>query len=66
VKFIQKTTDESYVLLVENNKAKKAIITIAREYDGLAEIKSGLKEGDFIITEGYDLLHEGDAVVVKK
>ena len=66
VKFIQKTTNESYVLVAENNKAKKKMVIISREYDGLAEIKSGLNEGDLIITEGYDLLHEGDAVVIKK
>lgn len=66
VKFIQRSTDESYVMLAENGKAVKKTVTVGREYSGNAEITSGLKEGDEIITEGYDLVNEGDKINVKK
>lgn len=66
VKFIQKTTNESYVIVSENNKVVKKTVTIGREYDGMAEINTGLNEGDLIITEGYDLVHEGDLIILKK
>jgi hypothetical protein len=32
----------------------------------LAEISEGLKEGDLLITEGYDLVNDGDKIIVKK
>jgi RND family efflux transporter MFP subunit len=66
VKFIQKGTNESFVLLVVNGKVVKNVIKISHEYNGLAEISEGLKEGDLLITEGYDLINEGDNVNVKK
>lgn len=66
VKYIQKGTNESFVLVAENGKAVKKNIQISREYAGLAEIFKGLKEGDLLITEGYDLINDGDKVTVKK
>jgi len=66
VKFIQKGTNESYVFIAENGKVVKKVITISHEYNGVAEISQGLKEGDLLITEGYDLVNEGDKVNVKK
>jgi membrane fusion protein (multidrug efflux system) len=66
VKFIQKGTSESFVLVAENGKAVKKVITVSREYNGMAEIADGLKEGDQIITEGYDLVNDGDTIIVKK
>ncbi|MFM6982517.1 MAG: efflux RND transporter periplasmic adaptor subunit [Chitinophagaceae bacterium] len=65
VKYIQKNNDESFVLVEENNVAVKKIITIAKEYNGIAELKSGLSEGDKVITEGYDLINAGDKIKVK-
>lgn len=64
VKFIQKGADESFVLVAENGKAVKKIVKINHEYAGLAEVLSGLKEGDQIITEGYDLINDGDKIVI--
>jgi membrane fusion protein (multidrug efflux system) len=64
VKFIQKGTNENFVLIAENGKVVKK--TISHEYNGLAEVSEGLKEGDLLITEGYDLINEGDNVNVKK
>ncbi len=66
VKFIQKGTSESYVFITENGKVVKKVITISHEYNGNAEISSGLKAGDLLITEGYDLVNEGDKVNMKK
>jgi membrane fusion protein (multidrug efflux system) len=66
VKFIQKGTNENFVLVAENGKVIKKVIKVSHEYNGNAEIASGLKEGDLLITEGYDLINEGDKVNVKK
>jgi membrane fusion protein, multidrug efflux system len=66
IKFIQKSATKSYVLIVEAGKAVKKDIVISHEYYGMAEISSGLNEGDQIITEGYDLVNDGDNVTTKK
>lgn len=66
VKYIQKGTNESFVFIAENGKVVKKVITISHEYNGNAEISKGLKEGDMLIIEGYDLVNEGDKVNVKK
>lgn len=64
VKFIQKGAAESFVLVAENGKAVKKVVTINHEYAGIAEVTDGLKEGDMIITEGYDLINDGDKIAV--
>lgn len=66
VKYIQKGTHENFVLLSVNDKVVKSVIKISHEYNGLAEISEGLKDGDLLITEGYDLINEGDNVKVAK
>ncbi len=66
VKYIQKGAEESFVMVVENGKAVKKAVKIGREYNGVAEITSGLKEGDLLITEGYDLVVEGAEVKTTK
>lgn len=66
VKFIQKGTNENYVFIAENGKAVRKVVKISHEYNGDAEISEGLKEGDMLITEGYDLINEGDNLNVKK
>jgi RND family efflux transporter MFP subunit len=66
VKYIQRGTTENYVYLADNGKVVKKAITLGREYNGMAEVLSGLKAGDPLITAGYDLVNEGDLVSVKK
>jgi membrane fusion protein (multidrug efflux system) len=66
VKFIQKGTNENFVLISENGKVVKKVIVISHEYNGMAEVSSGLNDGDLLITEGYDLINEGDNVNVAK
>ena len=67
VRVIQK--DESnmpFVFVAENGIAKKKIITLGKEYRGQTEIVSGLKEGEMIVTLGYDLINDGDHIVYNK
>ena len=66
VKYIQKGTNENFVFVAEAGKVVKKVVKIAHEYNGVAEVSEGLKEGDLLITEGYDLINEGDKVNVKK
>ena len=66
VKFIQKNSNESFVMIAENGKAVKKNIVIGREYNGMAEIKGGIKEGEMLITKGYDLVVEGDPILYNK
>jgi len=66
VRFIQKGTSESYVLVAENGVAVKKVIKISREYSGVAEIAEGVVAGELLITEGYDLVNEGDKITVRK
>lgn len=66
VKFIQKESASSFVLVAENNVVVKKTIKIGREYSGTAEILEGLNEGDKVIVEGYDLVSPGDKITEKK
>ena len=66
VKYIQKSSEGNYVLVAENGKAVKKTLTLGREYNGMAEVLAGVNEGDQLITMGYDLVLEGDAVSFKK
>ena len=63
-KFIQKSGNECYVWIVENAKAVKKPIVLGRNYKGRSEIISGLKSGDFIITQGYDLVKSNDPLSI--
>ena len=63
VRTIQK--DESnalFVFVIDGKTAKKQLITIGKEYNGKAEVLTGLKDGDTLITLGYDLINDGDSV----
>lgn len=66
VKYIQKGENGSYVMVEEKGKAVKKAVELGREYSGNAEVLSGLKEGDHVITEGYDLVNEGSSVKAVK
>jgi membrane fusion protein (multidrug efflux system) len=66
VKYIQRGTEENFVMVDENGKAVKKVIKTGKEYNGNAEVIEGLKEGDLLITAGYDLVNEGEKVVNKK
>jgi len=66
VKFIQKSSTGNYVLVAEKGIVVKKVITIGKEYSGLAEITSGLNEGEQLIVKGYDLVIDGDAITVQQ
>ncbi len=57
---------QHYVLVADGKKAAKRNIILGKEYNGVAEIKSGLADTDLLITEGYDGLNDGDAIQIKK
>lgn len=59
-------TNASFVYVADGKKAKKQIISLGKEYNGKVEIVSGLKEGDLLVTAGYDVVNEGDEIVYKK
>lgn len=66
VRIVQKDENSAqYVYLSENGKAKKQLVTLGKEYNGKAEVKTGLKADDVIVTSGYDLINEGDPIQVK-
>ena len=63
VKAIQKDeSNASFVYVAEGTVAKKRIVTLGKEYHGKAEITSGLKDGDMLVTAGYDVINEGDMI----
>lgn len=66
VKLIQKGNNESFAMVVEKGKAVKRLVQIGREYNGMAEIVTGLAAGEQLITMGYDMVNEGDAVNIVK
>lgn len=66
VKYVQRGTSENYVYAVSEGKAVRKVIVTGREYNGIAEVRSGLSAGDSLITAGYDLVNDGDKVTVKK
>jgi RND family efflux transporter MFP subunit len=63
---IQNDQGGAYVYIAvregKNLVVKKAMVTVGKIYRGKAEITSGLKAGDVLITLGYQDLNEGDYV----
>ena len=63
-------TDENgkyvYVLVTENGKtvARKKQVVVGEIYGEHIEVRSGLNEGDQLITQGYQSLYEGQGVTV--
>lgn len=64
---IQTSIDgEDYVLIAESVdnqwKARKKVITLGPNYNGISVIKSGLKPGDLLITTGYSDIVDGQNI----
>ena len=66
VKLIQRDGVNEYVMIKNGDKAEKRIIKIGQTYNGLAEVLSGLKSGDNLITNGQVDLQEGEVVYLTK
>jgi RND family efflux transporter MFP subunit len=63
---VQKSADGQFVYVAEVDGkkivAKRKIVETGMMYNGYAEIKSGLDEGDKVITNGFQNVIEGDIV----
>jgi len=53
-----------YVYRVIDNKASKAYIKLGTREGGLAQVNSGLKKGDTIVTVGQQKLQDGSALTI--
>jgi membrane fusion protein (multidrug efflux system) len=62
VNSIQKAESGDYVLIAEGGKAKRMNIQTGKVSEGKAEVLSGLKAGDKVITAGIQNLNDGDPV----
>ena len=70
VNIVQPDEKGRYVYVVENNGgrmlARKRQVEVGEAYNGEVLIKSGLKAGDVIITEGYQSVYDGQAILISK
>lgn len=66
VNVVQTMNNEKVVFVAEtdgkNLVARKRVVTVNGVFDNLAEIKSGIKAGDKIITFGYQGLSDGEVI----
>jgi membrane fusion protein, multidrug efflux system len=68
VNVVQTINNQKVVYVAEDNKgqliARKRVVEVGGIYNNMAEIKSGLKTGDKIITFGYQGLNDGELVKI--
>jgi membrane fusion protein (multidrug efflux system) len=66
VNVVQSDEKGKYVYVIERSGdkyvARKRNVMVGQIYEAFAEITAGLKEGDLIITEGYQTIYDGQAV----
>ena len=66
INLVLSTENSKYVFVArkqgENMIAKKQIVEIGQTYNGIAEIKSGLVDGDKVLTSGLLEIEEGDLI----
>lgn len=62
VNVIQKSENGDYVFVAEGGKAKKVDIITGKVSENKAEVISGLKAGDRVITTGLSDMNDGDTV----
>ncbi len=56
--------NEKYVFVLENDTAKKRVITLGGRNENFVHITSGLNAGDKLISEGFLSVNDGDRVQV--
>ena len=70
VNAIKESIDGKYIYIAEEKEsktyAKRSAIEIGQTYNGLAEIISGLKAGDKVITTGQNSLTDGQLISISK
>jgi membrane fusion protein, multidrug efflux system len=68
VNVVQNINGEKVVYIVETTGtqqvARRKVVEVAGVYSNLAEIKSGIKSGDKVITVGYQGLNDGEFVKI--
>lgn len=68
INIVQEVNGEKIVYVAEQNGnqtiARKKVVEVVGVYDNLAQVKSGLKVGDKIITVGYQGLNDGEFVKI--
>ncbi|MBS1682841.1 MAG: efflux RND transporter periplasmic adaptor subunit [Bacteroidetes bacterium] len=66
VNVVQDINGEKIVYIAENDGknlvARRKVVEVTGVYDNLAEVKTGLKAGDKIITVGYQGLNDGELI----
>ncbi|MBK6344891.1 MAG: efflux RND transporter periplasmic adaptor subunit [Bacteroidales bacterium] len=70
VSLVKESSSGKYVYTArqENGKliARRQIVTIGNTYNGMAEIKQGIAEGDKVITTGYAGLVDGQLIKISR
>ena len=68
INLVQEINGQKVIYVMEadgkNTVARRKVIEIGGVYDNLAEVKSGLKAGDKIITVGYQGLNDGEFIKI--
>lgn len=68
INLVQEINGQKVIYVMEtdgkNTIARRKVIELGGVYDNLAEVKSGLKVGDKIITVGYQGLNDGEFVKI--
>ena len=68
VNVVQDINGEKVIYIVETNGtqsvARRKVVEVVGVYSNLAEIKSGIKSGDKVITVGYQGLNDGEFVKI--
>jgi len=62
INLIQRNNNQNYIYVVDGNIAAKRFITLGQHYENSVEVVDGLKEGDKLITIGYQDLVEGQPI----
>jgi multidrug efflux pump subunit AcrA (membrane-fusion protein) len=70
INVVQSDEKNKYVYVAERAGdkliARKRIVNVGEAYNGLIEIKGGLNGGDLIITEGYQVVYDGQSITTGK
>ena len=61
----QSTVGDSYVYVVEGNKAKQMVVSIGESYEGAVVITEGLTGEETLIVDGARFVNEGEEVEVQ-
>lgn len=62
INLVQRNNDQSYVYVVNGSVSAKRFVTLGQYYENSVEVLDGLKEGEKLITIGYQDLVEGQPI----